>query len=100
MSAEVLPLLEGVSGAANCSNRVGPTPHFQNLPQAPHMHVDCAIIDGDAWAPYAVANLLSGKDGSGVRHQEFEKPEPDRAEVELATCPIHPTCAAVEFDVA
>ncbi len=78
----------------------GLRPRFEDLAQAPDMHVDGALVDIDVAAPHAVEQLLARVHAAGALHQEFEQAELGRAERDLAAAAKHAAALAVELEIA
>ena len=64
------------------------------------MDVDCALVDVDVAAPYAVEQLLAENTRPGLCIRNSKQPELGRAEMNLASVRVDAMGLAVELDVA
>src|SRR5882762_9646234 len=68
-------VVEGIAGAADCTDRVDGTPAVERLAQTSDVDIDRAFVDIHIATPDAIQQLLARENASRILHQEFEQAE-------------------------
>src|SRR5262249_43158915 len=93
-------IVEGVTGAAHGTDRVGLVAAVERLAQAADVHVDGAFVDVDLATPDAVEQLLAREHAAGRLHQDLEQAVLGGPEIDGAAAARPPLLLAVDLEVA